>query len=203
MDKTSKFILIFVVLAGLFVIWYMFYSNQKISIPLITSSSSNNNYQAFKAYISNVTGIPVKNITNMTSFPDMINDVIERDSIYSTKYPYQNTYVYPSTSFSLIFPSNALLFNVTNNSIANVIFVIETQNQINNINSYNLSYQKTYPRITIPYYISRNNLTYNFKIYNPNNYDENITIQEVPINTYIIRTLGIEYQGNLHLILYK
>ncbi|MEM4089008.1 MAG: hypothetical protein QW528_03595 [Candidatus Micrarchaeaceae archaeon] len=193
------------IIAVIFVGVYLFYNNQQQPITIISSQQAAQNkiYQDFKSYVSNVTGIPIKNITNMTSFPDMINDVIERDSIYSTKYPYQNTYVYPSTSFTLIFPNNALLFNITNNSIADIIFVVETQNQINNINSYNLTYQESLPRITIPYYISKNNLTYTFKIYNPNNYDENITITEIPINAYIIRTLGIEYQGNIHLILYN
>ncbi|MEM4067651.1 MAG: hypothetical protein QXV17_12420 [Candidatus Micrarchaeaceae archaeon] len=191
-----------VILAILFTIWYLFFSNQTVSLPFITSS--NNTYQNFKSYISNVTGIPVKNITNMTTFPDMqeVILIIPNNTTY-TKIPYNNSYVYATNNFTLTFPKDALLFNVTNNSIINVVFAVATKQEYQNINFYNLTYQKSLPRIIIPYYVYRNNLSYTFKIYNQNNYPSNITLQQVPINTYIITTLGIIYKNNFYMTLYK
>ncbi|MEM3631202.1 MAG: hypothetical protein QXY18_07315, partial [Nitrososphaerota archaeon] len=159
--------IIAVIFAGI----YLFYNNQQLPITIISNQQAAQNkvYQDFKSYVSNITNIPVNNIINTTPFPEMTT-VLEIDSNYSTKYPYQNTYVYPSTNFTLIFPKNALLFNVTNNSIVSIIFTVETQSQAKSLNSYNLTYIESLPKITIKYYVVKNDLTYTFKIYNPNKY---------------------------------
>ncbi|MEM3846297.1 MAG: hypothetical protein QXU98_11440 [Candidatus Parvarchaeota archaeon] len=194
------------IIAVIFVGIYLFYNNQQIPITIIGNQQAAQNkvYQDFKNYVSNITNIPVNNIINTTPFPEMTSVIFTTpNNITWTRIPYNNNYIYAISNFTLIFSKNDLLFNVTNNSIVSVIFVVATQKQYQSKNFYNLTYQESLPRITIPYYITKNNLAYTFKIYNPNNYPSNITIQKLPMNLSLLSTIGFTYNNKFYIILYQ
>ncbi|MEM4114906.1 MAG: hypothetical protein QXP59_02740 [Saccharolobus sp.] len=195
------------IIAVIFVGVYLFYNNQQQPITIISSQQAAQNkiYQDFKSYVSNITNIPVNNIINTTPFPEMTSVILTgpQNATY-TKYPYNNSYVYALNNFTLIFPKSALVFNITNNTILNLVFTIATKQQYQTPDFYNLTYQESLPKITIPYYVTRNNLAYTFKIYNPNNYPSNMTFIELPIsNFHILTTIGLTYNNKFYIILYR
>ncbi|MEM3846225.1 MAG: hypothetical protein QXU98_11080 [Candidatus Parvarchaeota archaeon] len=195
------------IIAVIFVGIYLFYNNQQQPITIIGNQQAAQNkiYQDFKAYVSNVTGIPIKNITNMTSFPKMINVIIRTpNNVTYTRIPYNNSYLYAFTNFSLIFPQNSIILNIPKNTIVPITFAIESQSQSISAETYNFSYIKTFPKVTIDYYVVENGLNYTFNIYNPNHYIDNISmLNPVLINSSTLFTIGFTYNNKFYIILYN
>ncbi|MEM3845914.1 MAG: hypothetical protein QXU98_09455 [Candidatus Parvarchaeota archaeon] len=195
------------IIAVIFVGVYLFYNNQQQPITIISSQQAavSKSYQDFKSYISSITNIPVNNIINTTPFPEMTRVIFTtpQNETY-TKYPYGKNYICPNTNFSLIFPQNSIIPNIPKNTIVPITFAIENQSQSISAETYNFSYIKTFPKVTIDYYVVENGLNYTFNIYNPNHYIDNLSILEsISINTSTLFTIGFTYNNKFYIILYK